>query len=74
MLIISSAENRGWPGDVPVKDLAAAGLPVHSVIRTAKIATIDASAAARLGRVPPALFRQVARQMEKVLGFKAPAD
>jgi antitoxin PrlF len=25
--LITSAENRGWPGDVAVSDLAAAGLP-----------------------------------------------
>ncbi len=67
VLMITSAENRGWPGDVPVSNLAAAGLPVPSVIRTAKIATIEASAAAKLGRVPSALFRRVAGLMEKVL-------
>ena len=72
VVMITSAENRGWPGDVPVNNLAAAGLPVPSVIRTAKIATIYASAGARLGRIPPALFRQVASRIEKVLGFGAP--
>ncbi len=71
VVMITSAENRGWPGDVPVNNLAAAGLPVPSVIRTAKIATIDAFAAARLGNIPPALFRQVASRIEKLLGFGA---
>ena len=27
VVMITSAENRGWPGDVPVHNLAAAGLP-----------------------------------------------
>ena len=69
VVMITSAENRGWPGDVPVTNLAAAGLPVPSVIRTAKIATIEASDAARLGKVPAALFRQVARRLGQELGF-----
>ena len=73
VVMITSAENRGWPGDVPVNNLATAGLPAPSVIRTAKIATIEASDADKLGRVPPAQFRQVARQLEQVLGFDASA-
>ena len=46
----------------------AAGLPVPSVIRTAKIATIEASDAVKLGKVPAMLFRQVARRVGQVLG------
>src|SRR5690554_1252769 len=42
VLMITSAENRSWPGDVAVAKLTMAGLPVASVIRTAKIATIEA--------------------------------
>jgi mRNA interferase MazF len=67
--MITSAANRGWPGDVPVTNLAAAGLPAPSVIRTAKIATIEASYATRLGKVSPALFRQAAMRLEQALGF-----
>lgn len=51
VLMITSAENRGWPGDVPIANLAKAGLPVPSVVRTAKIATIQARDADRLGAV-----------------------
>ena len=69
VVMITSAENRGWPGDVAVNNLAAAGLPVPSVIRTAKIATIEASDATRLGRVTPALFRQVAGRLARELGL-----
>ena len=74
VVMITSAENRGWPGDVPVTNLAAAGLPVPSVIRTAKIATIEATDAAKLGKVPAALFRQVARRLGQELGFGSAVD
>lgn len=51
--MITSAENRGWSGDVAVSDLAAAGLPAASIVRPAKIATIEARDAERLGALPP---------------------
>ena len=68
VVMITSAENRRWPGDVAISDLATAGLPAPSVIRTAKIATIEAADAARLGRVPSALYRQVASRLSGNLG------
>ena len=49
VLMITSAENRGWSGDVAVSDLSAAGLPVASVVRTAKIATIESKETERIG-------------------------
>lgn len=54
VVMITSAENRGWPGDVPVSDLVMSGLPAPSVIRTAKIATIEAREAEAIGRLPDA--------------------
>jgi len=52
VVMVTSAENRGWLGDVGVSDLAHAGLPAQSVVRTAKIATIEAKDAERLGSLP----------------------
>jgi mRNA interferase MazF len=52
VLMITSAANRGWPGDVAVSDLDAAGLPTESVVRTAKIATIEVKEAERIGSLP----------------------
>ena len=52
VLMVTSAANRGWLGDVAVSDLAAAGLPAASVIRSAKIATIEARDAERIGHLP----------------------
>ena len=40
VLMITSAGNRGWPGDVVVSNLDEARLPAPSVVRLAKIATI----------------------------------
>lgn len=74
VVMITSAENRGWSGDVSIGDLARAGLPVPSVIRTAKIATIEAADAARLGSLPAALFRRVAKQLARTLGLEAAAS
>ena len=43
LAMITSAEHRGWPGDVVISDLSGAGLPAPSIVRPAKIATIDAA-------------------------------
>ena len=59
VLMITSAENRPWPDDVALTELAKAGLPAASVIRTAKIAAINADHAERLGRVSPRIYREV---------------
>lgn len=52
VLMITSAENRGWPSDVILSDFGAAGLPAPSVVRTAKIAVVEARDAERLGALP----------------------
>ena len=67
VVMITSAENRGWPGDVPVENLKMAGLPVPSLIRSAKIATIDASDASKLGRLPAAQVRLVTGRLIEAL-------
>src|ERR1700687_3357092 len=54
LAMITSAANRGWTGDVLISDLPEAGLPVPSIVRTAKVATIEARDAQRLGTLSPA--------------------
>lgn len=49
VLMITSAGHVGWPGDVPISQLTAAGLPAPSVVRAAKVATIDIRHAERIG-------------------------
>lgn len=71
VLMITSAENRGWPGDVALTQLGGTGLPVASVIRTAKIATIEAGDATRLGRVSAAVLRRVKRRIATETGSLA---
>lgn len=63
VLMITSAENRGWDGDVAVANLRVAGLPAPSVIRTAKIATIEARDAGHLGKVSSAERKSVFRAL-----------
>jgi mRNA interferase MazF len=67
--MITSAENRGWPGDVPVNNLELAGLPAPSVIRTAKIATIESSDATKLGRISPPFLRRVVVELAQEIGL-----
>lgn len=67
VLMITSAENRGWVGDVPVTSLPQAGLPVPSIIRTAKIATIEARDAEPLGKVAVGLRAVVRRHVAATL-------
>jgi mRNA interferase MazF len=71
VIMITSAENRGWPDDVAVNNLSLAGLPAPSVIRVAKIATIDASDATKLGKISAALVKQVLGGIGRELGLVA---
>ncbi len=70
--MITSAENRGWDGDVEIIDFATAGLPSASVVRAAKIVCIDARDAERMGVLPQGAERRavaaaVVRQLETLL-------
>ena len=67
LVMITSAENRGWPGDVGISDLGAAGLPAPSIVRPAKIATVDARDAQRLGTLPHADREAVASCLRGIL-------
>jgi mRNA interferase MazF len=67
VLMVTSAENRGWADDVAVSDLTQAGLPAPSIVRTAKIATIEAREAEPIGTFPAADRSKVAEQLRRVL-------
>jgi mRNA-degrading endonuclease toxin of MazEF toxin-antitoxin module len=69
VVMITSAENRGWPGDVEIGDAASAGLPAPSVVRTAKIATVDLSRAEPRGRIDAAALASVRTAIAGRLGF-----
>ena len=68
--MITSAENRGWPGDVSlVSDYKKAGLPIPSVVRSAKIASIEAARADRIGRLDRSRWAEVESALRQHLGF-----
>lgn len=67
--MITSAENRPWPGDVEIGEAYRdVGLPAPSVIRPVKIATIEASSAEKLGHMTAPIMSQVAEEIRKRLG------
>jgi len=53
VLMITSAVHRRWQGDVEILDLAHAGLPAESIVRCAKIATIENHDAEKIGHLSP---------------------
>ena len=68
LVMITSAVGTEWDGDVPIKNLAAAGLPVPSVVRTAKIVTVQEDRImGRLGHLAAAETRQVEKALAKWL-------
>jgi mRNA interferase MazF len=69
VVMITSAENRPWPGDVSLgESYHDAGLPAPSVIRPCKIATIEARHAEPLGRLAPPRLTEVTDSMRDILG------
>lgn len=67
VVMITSAENRAWSGDIPIVDIQHAGLPVASVIRPFKIATIETRHAERIGGIAESTLRAVRREIRAVL-------
>jgi mRNA-degrading endonuclease toxin of MazEF toxin-antitoxin module len=67
--MITSADNERWSSDVAITDLARAGLPAPSVVRSAKIACIDPNRIdRRVGRLDRAGARGVAQKLRGFLG------
>lgn len=64
LAMITSAANRGWDGDVSVSGIETAGLPIASIVRPAKIATVEAREAERLGTLPSADREPVRRYLQ----------
>lgn len=68
VVMITSAENRQWSGDVALGDrYEAAGLPVPSLIMTEKIATIEARHAEALDRFDQDLLHAVIFNIRETL-------
>jgi len=70
VVMITSAENRPWPGDVSLgESYRDAGLPAPSVIRPCKIALIEARHAEPLGRLAPSRIAEVTNSLREILGM-----
>jgi mRNA interferase MazF len=70
VVMITSAANPPWPGDVALgPQHRTMGLPAPSLARPAKIATIEAAQADRIGRLKPTLLASVLSGIERTLGF-----
>lgn len=71
VVMITSASNRGWLGDVLLADgYHEVGLPVPSVIRTTKIATIEARPAERIGTLAAPTWNAVASALSEHLALE----
>jgi mRNA interferase MazF len=67
--MITSADNERWAGDVEIRDLGRAGLPAASVVRVAKITSIDpARVIRRAGRLDKESARTAAQRLRRFLG------
>lgn len=66
-LMVTSAANRAWPGDITIADHQAVGLPIQSRIRTAKVATLEEASAKVIGRLPPEIWAQVTAHVRDAL-------
>ena len=67
-MMITNALRPDWPGDIVIADHQAVGLPHASKIRTAKIATLEAGCAEKIGRVSKALLSEVRASVMVSLG------
>lgn len=68
--MITSSEHRTWPGDVIIgAPMTRTNLPAPSMVRTAKIATIEVRDATLLGRLDPAGVKLVREHLSSGLGL-----
>jgi len=69
LAMVTSADNRAWDCDIAVSDLKSAGLPAPSLVRPAKIATVDAARVLRrIGRLSPKDARALSAGLKALLG------
>jgi mRNA interferase MazF len=68
-MMITNALRPDWPGDIVISDHQAIGLPHTSKIRTAKIATLEADGAEKIGRISDALLMEVREALKANLGI-----
>lgn len=67
VMMITSAENRRWADDIAIDDIGRAGLPIPSVIRPAKIATVETRDVEVRGRITARTARSVLKVLNRYL-------
>jgi mRNA interferase MazF len=67
--MITSAAHRRWSGDVDIPRPASIGLLIPSVIRTAKIATVEIARADPLGEIDAQTLAAVRAEVRSHLGI-----
>jgi mRNA interferase MazF len=67
--MITNAERERWTGDIDISHHEAAGLPVPSMVRTAKLATLETAAASVIGKIDAGQLEQVRKQVAAHLGL-----
>jgi mRNA interferase MazF len=67
VLMITAAENRAWDDDIAIPDHQGAGLPIPSIIRPTKIATVEARRARFRGRIPSSIAAAVAAAIKSII-------
>lgn len=71
VVMITSAGNRPWPGDVSLAvDYESVGLPVPSIVRPTKIAMIESRQADRIGTLDDPRMAEVDTTLEACLGLQ----
>ena len=68
VLMITSARHVAWPHDVLITDLTATGLSHPSLVRTAKIATVDTRLLSIVGHLAGLDRREVTASVKRQLG------
>lgn len=68
VMMITSAANPPWPGDIAIPLLPGAGLSTPSVIRPAKIAALQIDAARKIGKIPPELTKKLSAFVRQQTG------
>jgi len=70
VLMITSSENRSWPGDVSIlSSVDLTGLPATSKVRTLKVATVKTASAQRIGTIAADELAAVRRELANILSL-----
>ncbi|PKA39829.1 growth inhibitor PemK [Rhizobium sullae] len=67
VVMITSAENRPWNGDVAIPDYVASGLPAPSVVRPVKIATVESRHVETIGKLSDSTVGVVLTQVRALI-------